>query len=166
MKYLIRFHNNTYKKTKGKWRILIFDGHESHVSEPFLVYCWQHKIVPFQLPPHSTHLLQPLDIGIFHQIDIQETIQYGNCEYTKIDFLNAYRTIRYRTFKLRTVASAWKKAGLVPFDPEVIYEKLSRYQESERNTANVITPEAPKTPTTPKPFQRPPTSASRPAHLK
>jgi len=80
MKYLIHFHNNTYKKTRGKWRMLTFDGHGSHVSEEFLVYCCQHKIVPFQLPPHSTHLIQPLDIGIFqtlnhwHQVDIQATI--------------------------------------------------------------------------------------------
>jgi hypothetical protein len=54
----------------------------------------------------------------------------------------------------------------VLFDPEVVYEKLSQYQESERNTANVIVPEAPKTQTTPNPFQRPLTSTSRPTHLK
>jgi hypothetical protein len=30
-KYLIHFHNNTWKKTKGRWRMLIFDGHSSHV---------------------------------------------------------------------------------------------------------------------------------------
>ena len=39
MKYLIYFHNNTFKKTKGKWWILIFDGHSSYVSEEFLLYC-------------------------------------------------------------------------------------------------------------------------------
>jgi hypothetical protein len=111
--------------------MLIFDGHRSYVSELFLVYYWQHKIIPFQLSPHSTHLLQPLDIGIFqplkhwHQIDIQQTIQYRDCEYSKIDFLNAYRKIRYSTFKLRTVYSAWKKAGLVPFAPEVVYKRLA-----------------------------------------
>jgi hypothetical protein len=152
--------------------MLIFDGYKSHVSEPFLVYCWQHKIIPFQLPPHSTHLLQPLDIGIFqplkhwHQIDIQQTIQYGDCEYSKIDFLNAYRKIRYSTFKLRTVYSAWKKAGLVPFAPEVVYKRLAQYQQSEGKTADITIPEPPKTPTTPKPFQRPPTSRNRPAHIQ
>jgi hypothetical protein len=39
MKYLIHFYNNIYKKTKGKWRILIFDSYGSRISEPFLVYC-------------------------------------------------------------------------------------------------------------------------------
>ena len=39
MKYLIYFHNNTYKKTKGKWQMLIFNRHGSHVSKDFLLYC-------------------------------------------------------------------------------------------------------------------------------
>ena len=127
--------------------------------------------MPFQLPPHSTHLLQPLDIGIFqplkhwHQVDIAETIQYGSCEYTKIDFLNAYRKIRVLTFKRRTVESAWKKAGLVPFAPEVVYEKMAKYQEGG-NDAVSTRPKTPTRPVTPKPFQRPPTTANRAAHLK
>jgi hypothetical protein len=39
IKYLIHFYNNTYKKTKGKWRMLIFNSYKSYVSKPFLVYC-------------------------------------------------------------------------------------------------------------------------------
>jgi len=68
MKYLIHFYNNTFKKTKGRWRMLIFDGHSSYISAEFLHYCWEYKIIPFQLPPHSTHLLQPLDIGLFQPL--------------------------------------------------------------------------------------------------
>jgi hypothetical protein len=80
LKYIKHFHNQTYRRTQGKWRMLIFDGHGSHTSDEFLYYCWSHKIVPFQLPPHSTHLLQPLDIGLFqplkhwHQISIHDKI--------------------------------------------------------------------------------------------
>jgi hypothetical protein len=47
-----------------------------------------------------------------------------NSDHTKIDFLNAYCAIRYCTFKLQTVASAWKKAGLLLFNLEVVYIKL------------------------------------------
>jgi hypothetical protein len=39
MKYLIHFYNNIYKKTKGKWRILISDSYGSRIPEPFLIYC-------------------------------------------------------------------------------------------------------------------------------
>lgn len=41
------------------------DGHVSHVTWEFFDFCLAHKIVPFCLPPHSTHLLQPLDVGLF-----------------------------------------------------------------------------------------------------
>jgi hypothetical protein len=39
MKYIKHFHNQMWKKTKGKWRMLIFDGHGSHTSDEFLYYC-------------------------------------------------------------------------------------------------------------------------------
>jgi hypothetical protein len=44
--------------------MIIFDGHESHLTDEFTYYCWEHNIIPFRLPAHSTHLLQPLDIGV------------------------------------------------------------------------------------------------------
>lgn len=40
IKWLIHFHNQTYSKCKGQYRILIFYGHRSHCSEEFLYYCW------------------------------------------------------------------------------------------------------------------------------
>jgi hypothetical protein len=95
--WLKYFDNQTKAKTKGKYRILVFDGHGSHLIEDFLVYCWQSNIIPFQLPPYSTHLLQPLDIKVFqplkhwHQEDIFRWIKHGKFEYKRIDFLNGFQ---------------------------------------------------------------------------
>jgi hypothetical protein len=66
LKWITHFHNMTFKKTKGKWRML--DGHGSHTSEELTLYYWEHKIIPFQLPSHSSHILQPLDVGIFQTL--------------------------------------------------------------------------------------------------
>lgn len=41
------------------------DGHRSHVSWEFLNFCLTHNIICLCLPPHSTHILQPLDVGLF-----------------------------------------------------------------------------------------------------
>lgn len=41
------------------------DGHTSHVAWEFFEYCLTHNIIPLCLPAHSTHLLQPLDVGLF-----------------------------------------------------------------------------------------------------
>jgi len=39
------------------WRLLLIDGHISHLSLDFIQYCKDIKIIPFCLPPHSTHHL-------------------------------------------------------------------------------------------------------------
>jgi hypothetical protein len=65
VKYLEHFNRFTKDQCVGKYRMLIFDGHGSHLTPEFLDFCWQHHIRPFQLPPHTTHLLQPLDVGVF-----------------------------------------------------------------------------------------------------
>jgi len=41
------------------------DSYYSHVTVEFMEYCEAHQILPYYLPPHSTHLLQPLDVGLF-----------------------------------------------------------------------------------------------------
>jgi len=52
-------------KETNNYRLLLFDGYRSHVNIIFLEFCIKHKIVPFCLPPHTTHRLQPLDVAIF-----------------------------------------------------------------------------------------------------
>jgi len=49
----------------GAYRLLIFDGHGSHLTKEFIEYCDNRKIIPFTLPPHTSHLLQPLDVVVF-----------------------------------------------------------------------------------------------------
>jgi DDE superfamily endonuclease len=47
------------------WRLLIVDGHSSHVNLEFLFAANERKILVLILPPHSTHRLQPLDVTLF-----------------------------------------------------------------------------------------------------
>lgn len=45
--------------------ILFFDGHKSHDSLGLIELARQHNITLFVFPPHTTHLLQPMDVGVF-----------------------------------------------------------------------------------------------------
>lgn len=49
----------------GKPILLIFDGHGSHLTEEIHQLALSHNIHLFCLPAHTTHKLQPLDVGIF-----------------------------------------------------------------------------------------------------
>lgn len=46
-------------------RILLMDGHRSHITVNFLWTCKQNNIHPIFLPAHSSHVLQPLDLSVF-----------------------------------------------------------------------------------------------------
>ncbi len=55
----------TREKANGQYHLLIMDGHDSHITGDWLAHCLDNKIIPAVLGPHSSHLTQPLDVGIF-----------------------------------------------------------------------------------------------------
>jgi hypothetical protein len=46
-------------------RLLIVDGQGSHVTSDFACYCMLNSIDLLVLPPHTSHKLQPLNVGVF-----------------------------------------------------------------------------------------------------
>ena len=59
------FEPATREKADGKMRLLICDGHDSHITAVWIEHCMRNNIVLMVLPPHSSHLTQPLDVGVF-----------------------------------------------------------------------------------------------------
>src|SRR5437016_14167990 len=56
------FDKHTKNCTIGQYRLLILNGHSSHITSEFNHYCLENSIVVLYMPPHSSYLLQPLDI--------------------------------------------------------------------------------------------------------
>jgi hypothetical protein len=54
----------------GGYRLLILDDHESHLNQDFKDYCIEHKILTLCMPPHSPHVLQPLDVVCFFNLGV------------------------------------------------------------------------------------------------
>ena len=67
--------------------LLLCDGHDSHISAGFVRYCIDNKIVLFLLPPHSSHLLQPLDVGVFRPVKAAMSLLLGKLYATEISRL-------------------------------------------------------------------------------
>ena len=63
--WIQHFDRHTNARTVGTYRLLILDGHESHLSAQFQHYCIERKIITLYMPPHSSHILQPLDVSCF-----------------------------------------------------------------------------------------------------
>jgi hypothetical protein len=53
------------RNESGKPILLIYDSHGSHDTLNLIELAQQHNIILFCLPPHTTHKLQPLDVGVF-----------------------------------------------------------------------------------------------------
>jgi len=49
------FEPVTREKADGKTRLLIYDGHESHITSAFIGHCMRHNVELMILPPHSSH---------------------------------------------------------------------------------------------------------------
>ncbi len=64
VEWLQHFIDRTQNKRRGTWLLLTIDGHGSNMTIPFHNLATENKIVLFRLPPYSTHLTQPLDVGV------------------------------------------------------------------------------------------------------
>ena len=49
-------------------KLLILDGHGSHLDINTIQLCRANNIHLYCLPPHTTHIFQPLDVVIFHPV--------------------------------------------------------------------------------------------------
>jgi hypothetical protein len=110
---------------------LILDGHGSHLTPRFDEICEENKIIPICIPPHSSHLLQPLDIGCFAVLKraysrlVKFRMRCGSNHVDKLDFLEVYPLARTEAFKSETIKNSFGAAGLVPFSPERVISKLN-----------------------------------------
>ena len=73
------------------------DGHESHNALHFKQYCKEKKIITLCMPPHSSHLLQPLDVGCFGPLkkaygrQAEELMRNWISHITKLEFLLCFK---------------------------------------------------------------------------
>jgi hypothetical protein len=167
VQYLKHF-NYWASKSTSKYRMLIFDGHSSHLTQEFLDYYWLHHIRPFQLPPHTTHLLQPLDVGVFQSLkhnfkkQVRREVFQGAREISRVDFFSFFQRFHDKTFKNpRIHKSAFRKTGLIPYNPILVLSKMKEYHtlNTRPQTPPLIPPSSPPLPSSPPAFNTPPLQA-------
>lgn len=127
------FERFTAPKARRRWRLLIIDGHGSHVTKDFITYCDDHKILLMIYPPHSTHVLQPLDVSCFKplsqnyskELDYLTQRTQGLVPVKKSDFVRLFWPAWVTTFTKTLVETAFSATGIHPPNANVI---LSKYQ--------------------------------------
>ncbi|KAI0996829.1 hypothetical protein K3495_g11354 [Podosphaera aphanis] len=104
-------------------RLLLLDGHGSHVDVEFLWLCKQNKVELLFLPPRATHILQPLDLLVFSVVksryrnQIRELARLDDsAPVKKKRFIIYYHKAREEGLSEKVVRAGWCAAGICPFN--------------------------------------------------
>ncbi|CAN0288422.1 unnamed protein product, partial [Pylaiella littoralis] len=109
--YLKFFHKQLGDRglLDGKPHILLLDGHASHVSVEVIRLAMNLKIILFQLPSHTSHITQPLDVVAFGRFKKSVTRVLASFYHNSGGLLPLKRDMP------GVIADAWK----VSFTPEI-----------------------------------------------
>ena len=105
--------------------LLIYDGHGSHTTLDWITLARANNIILYCLPPHTTHRLQPLDVGCFGPLQIawfnrcDEILDETGEPMEMKEVVREYFEARRKAFKSENIFQAWKKSGLCPLNADL-----------------------------------------------
>ena len=128
------FERYTRTKAGRGRRLLIVDGHSSHVNMKFINTCDRLRILVIILPAHTTHRLQPLDVSLFaplarHYTNNLNSLIANSLGFTsmsKRDFWNAFWPAWEKAFSPENITSGFAKTGIWPHNPSIVLSKITR----------------------------------------
>lgn len=140
-----------------KKRVLIVDNHFSHYGRAVLDYVTENNILLLLLPPNTTHILQPLDVGVFSsfkkqvrtlatewcpqpEIGLDGKSRYGHFDIL-CNFVNALFHVTKNSFNPATIVQAFNNAGIYPpekalFNPAV--RKVMKHFDGHAKLKNIF----------------------------
>ena len=126
------FDRLTRERARGRRRLLLLDGHSSHVNMAFLNFVDKKGIIILILPSHSTHRLQPLDIGLFGPLskayskELNRLIHMSQSMVlmSKRFFWLLFNTAWKSAFISVNIASTFATTGIWPLNPAIILNKM------------------------------------------
>jgi hypothetical protein len=125
-------HLDAHTKTRevGAYRLLILDGHKSHLNQDFKDYCLEHKILTLCKPPHSLHILQPLDMVCFlplkrkYSMRVRDLARKRIFHINKEGFLPIFKDAFVDVFTEANCCRAFEVPGLIPLNAQVVLDCL------------------------------------------
>ena len=117
------------RNTSGKTILLIYDGHQSHETIELRATALGHQIELYCLPPHTSHRLQPLDVGVFGPLQrawqnrCVIAREEGGEGIARSQVVRHYMAARSESFKESTILAAWRNSGISPLDPGIFTSK-------------------------------------------
>jgi len=133
--------------------LLLVDGHSSHIDLEVIKFCRENFIYLYCLPPHSSHLTQPLDVSFFKPLKNEWSkacdkyrISHNGQPVTKHCFSEIFHETWDSSVKVSTIVNGFRASGICPFNPKAISSvKLAPsepyMEEPEKLKINSVKPE-------------------------
>jgi hypothetical protein len=134
------FEHHTAAKARRQWRLLIFDGHASHLTPDFFFeFCEAKRIMVMVYPPHSTHSLQPLDVVLFGPLSnhyTEELTQHlqrtqGLSRITKQDFYGHFWPAWSSTMTHELILKSFQTTGIWPMDASQVLQRFNNNPQQQ-----------------------------------
>jgi len=114
--------------------LLILDGHGSHMDIDMIDILVENDIHLYCLPPHTTNILQPLDLAVFRPLktrfsnitDMVKLASLGSANplsVTKKNFTALFKVAFEDAMSIGTIKNGFRKCGIYPFNPDAIDKK-------------------------------------------
>jgi hypothetical protein len=138
---------------KEVWRLLILDGHASHVAWNFINKAYENHVIVLFLPSKSTNLLQPCDLNFFSVVKgkyrraLLARFYEGKTRLFWSDFLDLYLSARRESLSPQVCEKAFADAGIWPFYPQK-YQESDLFQQTQSQTLASSPPPCPSPPAT------------------
>ena len=113
--------------------LLLLDSHKSHLFNLAFMRCMMNnRIEVLCLPPHYTHLLQPLDDAPFASLKrkfqsalIAHNLSTGAKKLTKPEFFRIFIPVYTEAMSMSSVQAGYRNCGIYPVDPKADKLKLT-----------------------------------------
>ncbi|CAG9136187.1 unnamed protein product [Plutella xylostella] len=108
--------------------LLIFDGHSTHVQLDVIEEAKKNNITIIKLPAHTSHLLQPLDLGVFKpykdawdQEMVKWQRRHKGKKLPKSEFAAIVGKV-WENLDPENIKNGFKKSGIYPFNRDAVPE--------------------------------------------
>jgi hypothetical protein len=134
LEQIFKCHTKKKARYEKDWRLLILDGHSSHVTSSFFEYCSRYCILVLVYSPHSTHTLQPLDVVMFKPLVSTYTKSLINYTQQSLglvpikmgDFFTLFWDAWVVSFKKKTILQPFAATGIWPKNSVVILKQFTK----------------------------------------
>ena len=128
--------------------LLLIDNVETHLSGAAIDLCREHGVTLFTFPPHTTHKLQPLDVGIFgpfktyYDAAINAFLVSNPAVPITIYHIAGFvKEAFYKSATPANIIASFQKPGIIPFNKSVFQDCdfiMSKVTEKSNQNQNPI----------------------------